>query len=196
MSICQKIWDGLGVSVSVHCSFASAYCGCMFLRECTLFARVFSLPTVDWLDRMLLGRCRCVFGHITLTVCVCVCVLFANKATWCLPSKHEPRMMKLCALPNCKASFTPWYLLSSALPLTVALLSRSLPPGCSRLTLYYRLSHPKPVISPSNPTDFTTLFVVINQSTAAREGEKPLKLSKQWPSKVVHLQVGTESMVY
>lgn len=171
MSICQKIWDWLCVweCVCIYCSFAQTYCGCVFLREWMLVVCVFSCPTVDWLDRMLLAMPPCVFGHITLSVML----LFSNKATVaqsCLPPKHEPRMMKLCALPNCKASFTPWYLHPSPFALALELLSCSLSPGCSGLTFCYRLSHSQPVSYLSiRPSDFTNPFVVINQSSAARE---------------------------
>lgn len=167
------------------------------------FVSVFCPPTVDWLDRRLLARPHCVFGHIILPVRF----LFSNKATLaqsCLPPKHEPRMMKLCAPPNCKASFTPWYLLPSPLPLALALLSRSLPPGCSRLTLCYRLSHSKPVSYLSiQPSDFTTPFVVINQSSAAGErGRNPERCQNSGQLRTCtcrlepHLRIDTESMDY
>lgn len=107
------------------CSFGGAYCGCVLWHECMLSVRVcvFCPPTVDWLEIMPLARTHCVC--LVTSLWLSPMFLFSNKATFaqsCLPSKHEPRMMKLCALPNCKASFTPWYLLPFPLPL--ALLSR------------------------------------------------------------------------
>lgn len=190
MSICQKIlhWLGIWECQWIYCSFVCAYCGCVFLCECMLFVCVFSPHTVDWLDRMLLAR-----PAVCLVISLWLPVMFlsSNKAILpqsCLPPKHEPRMMKLCALPNSKASFTPWYLLPSLLSLTLVLLSHSLPSGCSRLTLCYRLSHFQSVsYLPIQPSDFPTPFVVINQSSASREREKLWKVSKQWPTKDLHL---------
>lgn len=177
---------GWRMCVCVHCRFVSAYCGCAFLHECLLFVRLFSPPTVDWLNRLLSVRLRRV--SLVTSLEMSERLLVAHKATWCFASRRKLQMMKRCALPNRKASFTPWYLLSSRLLLPPALLSCSFPPGCSRLTLYYRLSHSKPVSYLSIQPVLTAVFVVINQNIAARKGRgKPSKLSKQVPPKGLQL---------
>lgn len=124
---------------------------------------------------------------LCLVTSLCLWMLLSpNKATLaqsCLPPKHDPGIMKLCALPNCQGSFTPWYLVP--LPLLLFL-------GCSRLTFCYRLSHSQPVVYLSiQPPDFTTPFDVINQSSTAREKEREWEkiwnVSKEWPTKDLHL---------
>lgn len=62
--------------------------------------------------------------------------------------------------------------LFNTLSLPPALLSHFLPSGCSRQTLCSRLSHSKLVSYLSiQASDITILFVVINQSTATRNGD-------------------------
>lgn len=171
--------EGMSVAVRTNaCSY------CRFARACRhtceLCLCVFCPPAADWLER----RPPSVWSHRSASAML----LSPNKATLaqsCLPPKHDPGMMKLCALPNCQGSFTPWYLVP--LPLLLLLFL-----GCSRLTFCYRLSHSQPVVYLSiQPPDFTTPFDVINQSSTAREKEREWEkiwnVSKEWPTKDLHL---------
>lgn len=150
LAVCRSVFVGVSSCLSTGCL-------CMY---------VFCPPTIDWSERCWRGPAVYLLTSFWLSA-VFLC---SNKATLRLPPNREPRMMKLCARPDREASFTPVWSLQFLLTLTLAALSCSLTPNRRRLTLCHRLSHSPPASYLSiQPSDFTTPFVVINQSLAPRE---------------------------
>lgn len=163
----------------------------MFLLWVCIFACCVFLcpPREDWLDKTLPVRPCPLYMAASLWLSDVSLFKRNNISTVMLASRRDPRMMKLCALPNCKAFFIPWYPLSFLLPLAFLLQAAE---DWLSATDWVILG--QSVISTSSPQISPLLLmssIKARLPKRAREKGKLWKVSKEWPTKELHLYVGT-----